>query len=103
MVSDDPRLNIAGKTDYRPQKTIKLRKKAEPPPNQVKPDPDQVIRRIAYIAQHYQCPITQANAYMIILVLFYFSGLASIPPVLQIPFLSPYHMSNSSLEADDSN
>ena len=46
-------------------------KKEDPPPNRVKPVPVQVIRRIAFIAQHSNCPHQQAIADMIILAFFF--------------------------------
>ena len=51
MGADDPRLNTAGKIDFRIARMIAAWKKDDPPPNRVKPIPLQVIRRIAYVAQ----------------------------------------------------
>ena len=48
--ADDPRLNSAGKTDFRIGRMLACWKKQDPPANRVKPIPIQVIRRIAAIA-----------------------------------------------------
>ncbi len=50
--SDDPRLNTAGKTDFRIGQMLACWKKQDPPANQVNPIPIQVIRHIAAIVAH---------------------------------------------------
>jgi hypothetical protein len=50
---------------------VKAWKKEDPPPNRVKPVPVQVIRRIAFIAQHGTCEHQKAIADMIILAFFF--------------------------------
>ena len=50
MGADDPRLNSAGKTDFRIGRMLACWKKQDPPANRVKPIPIQVIRRIAAVA-----------------------------------------------------
>ena len=50
---------------------FKAWKKEDPPPKRVKPVPVQVIRRIAFIAQHSNCEHQKAIADMIILAFFF--------------------------------
>lgn len=73
MGSDDPRLNTAGKTDFRLARMLAAWKKQDPPANRVKPIPIQVIRRIAFIAQHlpHDAHVLRATADMIIIAFFY--------------------------------
>lgn len=73
MGSDDPRLNTAGKTDFRISRMIAAWKKEDPPANRVKPIPIQVIRRIAFIAQSLpeDAHTLRATADMIIIAFFY--------------------------------
>ena len=51
-------------------KNNQIMEKYDLPPKRFKPIPVQVIHRIAYIAQHSQCPINQSTPSMIILALF---------------------------------
>lgn len=71
--ADDPRYNSLGKIDFRIQRTIAAWKKEDPPAGRVKPIPIQVIRRIAFVAQH--LPPTArtllATADMIIIAFFF--------------------------------
>ena len=71
--TEDPRLNSAGKIDFRIQRMIAAWKKQDPPPHRVKPVPIQVIRRIAFLAQHstHNSHLLQATADMIIIAFFY--------------------------------
>ena len=66
MGADDPRLNSAIDVDFRLKRMIAEWKKQDPPPNQVKPVPVQVIRRIAVLACHLTCSITIDVSDMII-------------------------------------
>ena len=52
--AEDPRYNSIGKIDFRIQRMIAAWKKEDPPAGRVKPIPIQVIKRIAFIAQHLQ-------------------------------------------------
>lgn len=73
MGPDDPRLNTAGKIDFRIKRMLAKWKKEDPPANRVKPIPIQVIRRIAFIAS--QLPehahTLRAVADMIIIAFFF--------------------------------
>lgn len=73
MGSDDPRLNSAGKTDFRLARMLAAWKKQDPPANRVKPVPIEVIRRVAFIAQHLpeDAQTLRATADMIIIAFFY--------------------------------
>jgi hypothetical protein len=73
MGADDPRLNSVGKIDFRLSRMVSAWKKEDPPSWRVKPIPIQVIRRIAYIAQHLptDSPALVATADMIIIAFFY--------------------------------
>lgn len=73
MGSNDPRLNSAGTTDFRLARMLAAWKKEDPPANRVKPIPIQVIRRIAFIAQHLpeDAHVLRATADMIIIAFFY--------------------------------
>ncbi len=73
MGSEDPRLNTAGKTDFRIARMIAAWKKEDPPANRVKPIPIQVIRRIALIAQSLpdNSHTLRATTDMIIIAFFY--------------------------------
>ena len=51
MGADDPRLNLALKTDFRLARMYAAWKKEDPPANRVKPVPIAVIKRIAFIAE----------------------------------------------------
>lgn len=69
--SKDPRLNSANDIDFTLRRMFKAWKKEDPPPKRVKPVPVQVIRRIAFIAQHSNCEHQKAIADMIILAFFF--------------------------------
>ena len=71
--ADDPRYNSLGKIDFRIQRMVAAWKKEDPPAGRVKPIPIQVIRRIAYIAQHLPPTASTllATADMIIIAFFY--------------------------------
>ena len=70
--AEDPRLNAAGKQDFRLQRTWSCWKKADPAPNWVKPIPMQVIRRIASMAETCQTDTQfQAASDMIIIAFFF--------------------------------
>lgn len=73
MGADDPRLNSAGKNDFRISRMYAAWKKIDPPANRVKPIPIQVIRRIAYIAANLppDAHLLQATADMIIIGFFF--------------------------------
>ena len=73
MGTDDPRLNSAGKIDFRLGRMISAWKKEDPPSWRVKPIPIQVLRRIACIAQHLpsDSPTLAATTDMIIIAFFY--------------------------------
>ena len=92
MGTDDPRLNSAGKIDFRLGHMISAWKKADPPSWRVKPIPIQVLRRIAYIAQHLprDSPTLAATTDMIIIALFYLlrPGEYTDAPSDTTPFLS---------------
>ena len=67
----DPRLNSAGKVDFRLQRMLRGWKREDPPPNRVKPVPIQVIRRIVFIASFATHPLLQCTADMILLAFFF--------------------------------
>jgi len=71
--ADDPRLNTAGKIDFRLSRTISAWKKKDPPPQRVKPIPIQVIRRISFIAQNLpqDSELLRATADMIMIAFFF--------------------------------
>jgi hypothetical protein len=73
MGSDDPRLNTAGKIDFRLQRMIAAWKRQDPPSKRVKPIPVQVLRRIAYIASQLDTSseTLKGTADMIFLAFFY--------------------------------
>ena len=68
----DPRLNSAGKQDFRLQRTWSSWKREDPAPNRVKPVPIQVIRRVAGLAERSQGDAQfQAASDMIIIAFFF--------------------------------
>jgi hypothetical protein len=71
--ADDPRLNSAGKIDFRLQRMIAAWKRKDPPSKRVKPIPVQVLRRIAYVASHLDesSETLKGTADMIFLAFFY--------------------------------
>ncbi|KAL7525124.1 hypothetical protein ACHAWF_005367, partial [Thalassiosira exigua] len=71
--TDDPRLNTAGKIDFRIARMIAAWKKEDPPPMRVKPVPIQVLRRLAYLAQHSHPTnhLLRATVDMIIIAFFF--------------------------------
>ena len=72
MGTDDPRLNTAGIIDFRLGRMIAAWKKADPPPMRVKPVPIQVLRRLAYLAQHSPpSSLLRATVDMIIIAFFF--------------------------------
>lgn len=68
----DPRLNQDGNIDFRLRRMLNAYKKADPPPDRVKPVPVAVLRRILFIAANsFACPIVQAEADLICIAFFY--------------------------------
>ena len=73
MRTSNPRLNSAGKTDFRIQRMLAAWKKEGPPANRVKPIPIAVIRRICFIAQQLPPEANHLRAVtdMVIIAFFY--------------------------------
>jgi hypothetical protein len=97
--SSDPRLTNAGKHEFRLQCQLTGYARADPPPNQVKPIPVQVIYHLAMLAQNHGSSDSMAVADLIILTFFFLmrpGEYTTAPTGDNTP--SSWPMSNSTLE-----
>ena len=69
--AEDPRNNSSQQVDFRLKRMFSGWKKADPPPNRVKPIPIQVLRNIMFVAANSNHPVLERTADMIVLAFFF--------------------------------